>query len=401
MVENRNVIGIVTEFNPFHEGHRYLVNQIRKMWPGCMIIAAMSGDFVQRGEPAVFSKYQRTRNALLQGVDMVIQIPVVGSVASAADFASMGVAVLKATGIVDALVFGSESGDLERLERIAGLERPDSPEKEEYNRIIREALRNGQSYAKARSTAIWTVLKEEGDLLANDILGVAYIRAIHAQGDPFRYQCIVRNPALQSAHRIREELKQKGTTDPTVPCFADLDMLSGMLSYALLQSVYDGTDLTVYMDISREINDAIVRDIRERLSFKERIQRIKSRNYTYTRIARALLHVLLGMKAEDLNEVRAYYSGVGLPYLRVLGVREESRNLLGALRGEVVTSPARYLGKMKKEMPEELVNAESLLRTLDRERALWMFRMDLYAADLYGQIYPMEENEYTQKLIRV
>ena len=155
------------------------------------------------------------------------------------------------------------------------------------------------------------------------------------------------------------------------------------------------------MDISREINDAIVRDIRERLSFKERIQRIKSRNYTYTRIARALLHVLLGMKAEDLNEVRACYSGVGLPYLRVLGVREESRNLLGALRGEVVTSPARYLGKMKKEMPEELVNAESLLRTLDRERALWMFRMDLYAADLYGQIYPMEENEYTQKLIRV
>lgn len=386
MVNQRTVIGIITEFNPFHAGHRYLVENIRAIWPDCVIIAAMSGDFVQRGEPAIFSKYERTGEALQNGVDMVLQIPVMFSTASAADFAAAGVSVLKATGIVDYLVFGSECGDLKRMERIATLEVPESPERERFDTIVRESLSEGKSYAKARAEAIRALTGDAEDLSPNDILGVSYIRAILEQGHPFSYRCIVRNRAFPSAHSIRDALKAGCDGSDGAVSYADLDMYSEMLSYALFYHRYRGEGFMDYMDVSRELNDAILREMGRRERFRERIEHLKSRNYTYSRIARAFLHILLDIKTEEVLEIREkVLSKDGkMPYLRILGVREDAKSLLGRMQSVVVTSPARFLRDT-----ERTDVAETL------------FQKDLYAADLYGQIYPAEANEYTQKLITV
>ena len=122
MLNGKKVVGIITEYNPFHAGHQYMIDQIRAEHHADVIVAAMSGDFVQRGEPAIFDKYERARDALLHGVDLVVQIPVMFSTSSAEDFAAGGVAVLRSLGFVDQLVFGSESADLAKLQQMAALE---------------------------------------------------------------------------------------------------------------------------------------------------------------------------------------------------------------------------------------------------------------------------------------
>ena len=451
MYNGKNVVGIVTEFNPFHEGHRYLVDSIRLRYGDCYIIAAMSGDFVQRGEPAIFDKYERCRDALRNGVDMVVQIPEIFSTSSAEDFAAGGVATLRSLGMVDTLLFGSESGDMGALLKVAELELGSGSENAMLNSAIRDNVVAGMSYAKARAEAIRLVLsgddekafrhmlddvcsgqKDEnpsvtdraeepaasGRLKPNDILGIEYIKAVKRQGDCFRIDCIRRNMKYESAHSIRDAIRSGEDTERAGEDYADVDMLSDMLSYRLLQLYYldqmepeQPSAFLEYLDVSREIADALKKQVHDRLSFSDRIKSIKSKNYTYTRISRALLHILLDIHKKDSQVLRGRFFGEGdvMPYVRVLGVRKKSREMLGSIRSTVVISPAKYKKQLEAVRRRETIETtEDLILSINASHAEIMFHQDMYAADIYNQIYsPFSEgagssgsvNEFTQKFI--
>lgn len=466
MLNGKKVVGIITEYNPFHAGHQYMIDQIRAEYHADVIVAAMSGDFVQRGEPAIFDKYERARDALQHGVDLVVQIPVMFSTSSAEDFAAGGVAVLRSLGFVDQLVFGSESADLAKLQQMAALElSTGSTAHAKFNAVVRDGVASGMSYPKARAEAMRLVLSgddEEAfemmlddrsafDLQSNDVLGLEYIKAVKRQGDCFEVACIRRKLSLPSAHSIRDailqnelscvaakeapapervtsqEVEEGGMTTAELSesplCgirgaahqgYATLDMLSDMLSYRLLQLSYlDSVApeanfvLCDYLDVSREIADALRKQVRERMSFRERIAAVKSRNYTYSRISRALLHILLDLQRKDHAALRGAYFGEAetMPYVRVLGVRKEARELLSAIATTAVTSPARYQRTLDALRRQTIESPEDLLQSIRAGHAELMFRSDLYAADLYRLIYhPYKrdthmENEFTRKFL--
>lgn len=466
MLNGKKVVGIITEYNPFHAGHQYMVDQIRDEYHADVIVAAMSGDFVQRGEPAIFDKYERARDALQHGVDLVVQIPVMFSISSAEDFAAGGVAVLRSLGFVDQLVFGSESADLAKLQQMAALElSTGSTAHAKFNAVVRDGVASGMSYPKARAEAMKLVLSgddEEAfemmlenrsafDLQSNDVLGLEYIKAVKRQGDCFEVACIRRKMSLPSAHSIRDAILQNelscvGAKEGPAPervtsqeveeggmttaelsesplCgirgaahqgYATLDMLSDMLSYRLLQLSYldsvapeASSVLCDYLDVSREIADALRKQVRERMSFRERIAAVKSRNYTYSRISRALLHILLDLQRKDHAALRGAYFGEAetMPYVRILGVRKQAKELLSAIATTAVTSPARYQRTLDALRRQTIESPEDLLQSIRAGHAEIMFRSDLYAADLYRLIYhPYDreaclENEFTRRFL--
>lgn len=510
MINGKKVVGIITEYNPFHAGHQYMIEQIRAEYQADYIVAAMSGDFVQRGEPAIFDKYERARDALTHGVDLVVQIPVMFSTSSAEDFAAGGVAVLRSLGFVDQLVFGSESADLAKLQQMAAIElSTGSSTYAKFNAVVRDGVASGMSYPKARAQAMKLVLggddeeafetmlddlsaskrlgsfteanartsggtepaqtSDTGDcdrtdiadigakstayeLKSNDVLGLEYIKAVKRQGDCFEVACIRRKLSLPSAHSIRDAIlqqafscvdeKEEQAPEPAAAQvveegsrtittnllssplngirgvahqgYATLDMLSDMLSYRLLQLVYldsaapeEHSVLCDYLDVSREIADALRKQARERMRFRERIAAVKSRNYTYSRISRALLHILLDIQRKDHAALRGAYFGEAetMPYVRVLGVRQEAKELLAAIATTAVTSPARYQRTLDALRRQTIESPEDLLASIRAGHAELMFRSDLYAADLYRQIYhpynseTRPENEFTRRFM--
>lgn len=190
--------GIIAEYNPFHNGHRYQIEELRARTGADFVIIAMSGDFVQRGEPAVFDKYTRTRMALNAGADLVLELPAAFATSSAEDFAACGVALFDKLGVVDLLCFGSECGDVTALEPVARLL---AKEPEGYGKLLQERLSKGDSFPKAREWAVTEWMKREintdgADMQAllsspNNILGIEYMKALIRRGssiDPYTIQ---------------------------------------------------------------------------------------------------------------------------------------------------------------------------------------------------------------------
>ena len=198
---------VIAEFNPFHTGHGYLISQIRKECDG--VIAIMSGNFVQRGECAIYDKEERTRAALLGGVDLVIELPAVYALSSAEGFAMGSVATLNATGVVDELYFGSECGDIDALTRVAHLL---NNETKEFKEALDENLRLGLSYPAARSNALKKV-SPDADILStpNNILATEYIRQLEKLNSEITPKTITRIGSGYNDTDVRDhQLKRIG-----------------------------------------------------------------------------------------------------------------------------------------------------------------------------------------------
>ena len=176
------IIGIIAEYNPFHNGHAYQIEKIKKDLQADYVVVAMSGDFVQRGAPAIVDKYARTNMALNCGADLVIELPVTFSMNTAQKFAQGAVDILNAAGIVDILCFGSECGDTEKITQAAELILNEPPE---VSKKLQALLQSGLSYPAARAAAY----SEHTAVLSspNDILGVEYVRAIMKINSKIKY----------------------------------------------------------------------------------------------------------------------------------------------------------------------------------------------------------------------
>ena len=387
-------VGIIAEYNPFHNGHLYQLKKAKEITGADFAVVVMSGDFTQRGTPAVFDKYTRCRLSLLAGADLCIELPVVFATASAELFAKGAVSLLSALG-VDALCFGSECGEIAPLREIASLLFAEPPA---YKEALNKALKEGLSFPSARAAAVRKCahagsLSAASDILGspNNILGIEYLKALLAlekngQHAPVPYT-IKREGDGYLSHTLSEEsfcsamALRKGIAEENpdllryVPEsirqeFADTcqtksalcaDDFSGMLFYKLLSEKDAGYD--AYLDVSSDLSDKIRKNLAFFTTFSAFCENsIKSKDITLTRLYRSLLHILLSIKKEDLP--------AAAPYARILGFREASIEVFGCLSKENIPLLSR------------LKDASSLLSP----EALSCLSKDIFAAHLYEHV---------------
>lgn len=403
------IVGLITEYNPFHAGHLYHMQQARELTGADYCVVLMSGSFVQRGEPAIFDKYLRTKTALLAGADLVLEIPAAFSTASAHEFAAYGVALLSAIG-VDAVVFGSECGQIEILKQAAYALNHESAE---FQKRLRKELKAGLTYPQARAKAL-----EMEDTWAsvltspNNILGIEYLRAAEDLHSPMEFYTISRKGSgyhedtladanFPSASAIRGIIRNSLSKDKDL-----LDILASHLP-AVTHPAYTGAVPVFVDDFSELLNAAVLQmqatfsiadlspELAARLakppyfplSFEERIQALKTRQLTYTRVSRALLHLVLGMREEDISRWKD--EGYAL-YARILGFRRQSSPLLSCLH--------------KKSSIPLITKMADAAQNLSPS-ALALLEQEVYASHLYQTVRMKRsgvfQNEYTEGLVFV
>ena len=403
------IVGLITEYNPFHAGHLYHMQRARELTGADYCVVLMSGSFVQRGEPAIFDKYRRTKAALLAGADLVLEMPVAFSTASAHEFAAYGVALLSAIG-VDAVVFGSECGQIEFLKQAASALNHESAE---FQERLRKGLKAGLTYPQARAKALemedpWASVLTS----PNNILGIEYLRAAEDLHSPMEFYTISRKGSgyhedtladanFPSASAIRGIIRNSLSKDKDL-----LDILASHLP-AVTHPAYTGAVPVFVDDFSELLNAAVLQmqatfsiadlspELAARLakppyfplSFEERIQALKTRQLTYTRVSRALLHLVLGMREEDISRWKD--EGYAL-YARILGFRRQSSPLLSCLH--------------KKSSIPLITKMADAAQNLSPS-ALALLEQEVYASHLYQTVRMKRsgvfQNEYTEGLVFV
>ena len=352
-----SAVGIIAEYNPFHNGHRYHMEQAKLLTGADFVVVVMSGDFVQRGNPAIYDKYTRTAMALHSGADLVLEMPAIFATSSAEDFSSCGVALLDHLGVVDSICFGSECGDIPQLNQIAGIL---AHEPEVYTRLLKEHLQRGLTYPQSRSLALQTYLNgESSDCLShilnspNNILGIEYCKALIRRNSKMKPVTITRDGShyhdsqlldhgFSSASSLRKamesqknlELISSQVPDAVFQLIKESKFLlprefSTILNASLLRLIQDDATLSDYADVSEELEARIRHMVLDYCGFEERAQQLKTKQYTHTRISRALLHLMLGIKKTDVNFYREHDYA---PYARVLGFRKDSAPLLTGIK---------------------------------------------------------------------
>ncbi len=329
-------VGIVAEFNPFHNGHKYLLEKAKAL-SGCRFaLTVMSGNFVQRGDVALFDKYARAKCALKSGADIVIELPVSFAVANAERFSKAAIHLMHACGIVSALAFGAESDDVDILslsaDKISALDI-------QTNFEFQSALKKGMSYPRALSEA----LDIAAPLTPNNILAIEYLRALKSFNSPIKPYAIERlgaqhdssesNGLFQSASYIREAMRKNGVLacGDYIPYAHELDavdmhfldQISDAIIYSLRMKSIDR--LKALPDVSEGFENVIYRACRAYSNVSDLISGIKTKRFTMARIRRIMLYSLLEIDKEIL---RAY----PLPsYIRIIGIKREALSILSEL----------------------------------------------------------------------
>ncbi|WP_296971178.1 nucleotidyltransferase [Tepidanaerobacter sp. EBM-38] len=395
-----NIVGIIAEYNPFHNGHLYQLSNVRKVLKPDGIIVIMSGNFVQRGEPAVFSKWARAEMALREGADLVIELPVCFSTATAEIFAESAVKLLLQSQVVNTLSFGIERYCEKELFYLGKLlsEEPDL-----FKQFMNDYLKKGLSFPAAREKAVIKYIMVKNinldtqlisDLLKkpNYILAVEYVKAINKLKAEFSIFPVLRQghdyhdkeltQQYASASAIRQELFyrrqdfsnelvknlpdsalqiiKKEIEDGRTPVF--LQDFETILLYALrCMSAYE---LKTYFDVAEGLENRIKKAAQACGTLEQLISQIKSKRYPVTRIQRILMHILLNIPKE-IVEIRTPQ------YLRVLGFTRK-----GAL----------ILKKMNSKATVPVITRASEYKNLNQSAKI-MFEKDLLSSDVYSLAY--------------
>jgi predicted nucleotidyltransferase len=371
------VLGIVAEYNPFHNGHLYHLEQSKAACGADCVICVMSGNFIQRGEPAIVEKRARAEMALKAGINLVLELPVVYAMSSAEYFAHAAVKILDSLGAVDYLCFGSESGDLEGLAAIAEVL---VQEPQEFKEALRRALAAGNSYPSARETALKACIPEgyganhleEIMKSPNNILGIEYLKALKRLNSSILPMTVKRlgnaynnanlTGVFSSATSIRNQIRKNPETAP-------LNGLGNLLPPSVLEilerefsqgrgPVFPEAFDAILLSGLRRMTAAEIRDLpyvseglenrikeaaQNCLSLEGLLDGIGTRRYTDTRIRRALFSILTGMRGGEFD--RFNESG-GPQYIRILGFDSKGRQLLSEAGGKaslpILTKAADY-----------------------------------------------------------
>lgn len=324
--------GIIAEYNPFHNGHALLIKKARAAG-ATHVVAVMSGNFVQRGEPALFHHIERTKAALLGGADLVIQLPVPYAISGAQSFAGAGVEILNSLGCVDWLVFGSECADVGKINETAKAVYGD-----EIKSLLVDELKKGISFASARENALRSINPEYADIIKtpNNILGVEYAAAIHRINSKMKAVTFMREGAghdsdehggnIASASLIRERVLNGGEWHKFVPdsdlysdCkTADIKRLERAILYKM--RMVSKAEIEKAPDVSEGIENRILSAAMRAESLDELYSFAKTKRYSHARIRRIVLNVFLGITADDLK--------TPVPYIRVTGFNSKGAELI-------------------------------------------------------------------------
>ena len=408
-----NVVGIITEFNPFHKGHEYIIKKAKEITNADYCVIITSGNFVQRGEPSFIDKYTKTNICLNNGADLVIELPVQFATASAEYFATCAVTILNNLNIVNYLVFGVENDNLESLNIIADtlLNEPF-----DFKETLKNELAKGESYPVARAKALQSTLKDDDISFINtpnNILAIEYIKALKKinstiipigvnrinagyHGD-FSSSSVDDVNRLFSATNIR-----KVDSNDLISILQNIDnnylsnykksypiylnkSFSSIAGHRLLQCV--SSDNNDFFDVPDYLLNKIKKNISSYMSYESFIETLKTKDISYTTISRALLHITLDIKKTDIE---SYINNSYGQYIRVLGLKKSALPLLNSIDNK--SNNIKIITKVKD------------YRTLLNDIAIKQFEQGLSADNMYQLISSIDlkhtqSNEFQKKLI--
>ena len=320
------VIGLIAEYNPFHNGHLYQIEMIKKRYPDSLIILILNGYFLERGHISLESKEEKTRLALKYGIDLVIELPFIFGSNSADIFASASLELLNALK-VNKIVFGSESDDVKIL-KDAALKQLDK----NFEDDVKKYLDMGYNYPTALNKANDTSIREP-----NDLLGLSYIKAIIQNNYPIEpitikrtnsYHDTASNEDIISASNIRHKLKEGIDITPYIP-EGNIETIDEELLLNIIKYRINTDDISKYLSVDEGIDNRLKRVIDDAKDLDELVNLVKSKRYTYNRIMRMLIHILLGVTKEDKGILKHN------EYLRILGFNDKGSKYIRSLKSNL------------------------------------------------------------------
>ena len=315
------MVGIICEYNPFHNGHLYHLNKVKELFPNEVITLVLVGNFLNRGDVSIINKWDKTKLALDYGIDLVVELPFAFATQSADIYAYGAINILDNLKC-DYLVFGSELNDIDILYKIANT-----------NIDIKDLLKKGYNYPKAVDIA----LKDKINIsinTPNDLLGVSYIKAIKKLNSKIKPITIKRtndyhdkntNGKISSASSIRNLIYENKDISKYVPNTNYIKNINLNDFYLIIKHKIITEDLTKYQDIDISLNNLLKKNILKSNNIEELISNVKHKNYTYNRIKRCLVHILCCLDKKDYK----------LEYIKILGFNSKGRQYLNKIKKEV------------------------------------------------------------------
>lgn len=384
-------IGIIAEYNPFHNGHAYQLHKAKELFPDKNIIVLMSGNYVQRGEPAIFNKYLRAKCALDDLADIVLELPLLFATSSAEYFAHAAVYAFHKLGVVDTLCFGAETDNLDLLQEISRIL---VAEPNHYKTILQQELRNGNSFPKARMLALQEIIaKPDVDNILqqpNNILAIEYLKALqrcNANITPVIIKRIGKNyhdkemdSRYCSATAIRNQLQSNPKElAHTIPDTSLKHLQDSILAkpvfasdiYTTLQyAIWRAQDsLESYLDVSDDMANVLRSFKNYPMTMDEFVDSLSGKQYTTTRIHRALLHILLDIKKTDMDNAKEKDY---IRYLRLLGFRKNASFILREL---------------KKNCDIPIINKVADAKEILSPACLSIFKKEIHQNHLYSHLF--------------
>ncbi len=409
----RKVLGIVAEYNPFHNGHFYHMQESKKITEADSCICVISGNFTQRGEPSIVNKWAKTYMALCCGADLVIELPTIYSISSAENFASGAIKIFDSLKIVTDISFGAECNDLATLNNIANVF---YSEPANYKTILNHELKRGLSYPMARENAVLMYLndiKRYANVLSNsnNILAIEYLKALKQQKSMIQPNIVPRKNVYYNDQKIVDDFASATAIRKLMLNreYAEVRRVVPRSTYQIIGEEYKKNHIILGIkkyekeiiyalrvipieeiqnlpDVNEGLEFAIKKAASETNDIEELIEKVKSKRYTQTRIQRILLYVLLGITKKDMEDSKKM-----VPYVRVLGFNSRGKILISEIMNQnpklnMITSVGKYVNK---KMPKN----KQLTRMLD---------LDINATNIYTLGYGGESKanlDYTQNMI--
>ena len=373
----KNIVGIIAEYNPFHNGHLYHLKKVKEMFPNSPIILVLGGNFTQRGDVSILDKWEKTAIAIKNGIDLVIELPFPFSCASADIFANGSLSILNKLGVTD-LVFGSESDDIEGIKKLVKtqLSNPD------FHNLVQVYLRMGYNYPTSLSKALEDITGSSFKL-PNDILGISYVKAIYSNNYKITPHTIKRTnnyhskdldkTNITSATSIREAIINEIDIKESVPSITynylkdkkipKLDDYFNLLKYKIISS----NDLTIYNLVDSGIATKLKKEILNSYRFDELINKVKSKNSTYAKISRMLIYILCNYTKKQAKEFKE------IKYIRLLGFSTKGREYLNKIKKDldipIISKFTREKDKML-EYEYQITKIYSLVFNKDKVKSL-------------------------------
>ncbi len=328
------VIGLIAEYNPFHNGHLYQINKIKELYPDSIIIAVVSSSFTQRGDISVLNKWDKTSICLDNDIDIVVELPFVFATQSSDIFAKGAIKLLEKMNI-DTLVFGTETDNIDWIKQVADLQLNNK----KYDKKVKEYLDKGLNYPTSANKTVQDLTGYKVDS-PNDLLALSYIKQIKKDEKDIEivnikrtvdYHTTETENNITSASNIRNKYINNENIDNLIP-YPNNNLykisMNNLYSYLKYKILTEENNLNIYQTVDEGIENRIIKYINKSNTYEELIQNIKTKRYTYNKISRMLLHILTSFTKEEASNLE-------IDYIRLLGFTSKGKEYLSKIKKHI------------------------------------------------------------------